>query len=141
MVFEKVLEHCRGPRPRVHRPKFRTEPGPRGGWRIFDGEKAIADALPEAFDVWSFSPFEPDVFVADSVGEPSATLDVHTVRNTWLNFGSHGWLPSWCQIGTRGLRWEWPEPSDAELEALIELEASLTKPRPRTLSETPSGPV
>ena len=99
MLFEQIIENCKGLAPKPHRPAFRIEPT-EPGWTIFDGQKALAHAMPTAMDIWSFSPFEPDERANKT--RTSRVQDVHTVHNTWVNFAVFGWPRAWAAAWSSG---------------------------------------
>lgn len=74
--------------------------------------------MPLALDIWSFSPFEPDE-MANPDG-PGKVVDLHTARNTFLNFGMQGWPKHW---NPEDLRWNWEMDQGSELIANITLSA------------------
>lgn len=83
--FQEILTSFSRQKPKPHTPKFRVEHDPLG-WRLFDGDTAIGLFLNNgwlAFDLWSFSPFEPPVM--GHVQAPGKVVDLHTMHNTALN--------------------------------------------------------
>ncbi len=119
MTFEQFVDNCKGPEPRPHKPAFRME-SVEPGWRIFDGDRAIAHVMPTAVDIWSFSPFEPEI-MANKKRE-TKVLDVHTVHNTWINLGGQGWPQKWlAAMAAGGFKWEWTKTSGAQIEGVATL--------------------
>ena len=117
MLFEPVVESCKGSAPKAHAPAFRLEPAEQG-WKIFDGEKAALHVTTTMADIWSFSPFEPDEMANKT--RTSRVIDVHTVHNTFVNLGFQGWPAS--AGGQSWMNWDWRKSSGSELEALASLE-------------------
>lgn len=96
--FDRIVSSFRRRKPKPHTPRFRIAKD-RLGWRVFDGEKAIAMFMPLAFDIWSFSPFEPDETV--NIEPPGKVVDLHTVHNTFINLGTCGWPKHWLDQDPR----------------------------------------
>jgi len=87
-------------------------------WRVFDGDRALALFYPVFLDIWAFSPFE-----ADEIANPETlgkVVDLHTIHNTFLNFGMQEWPKHW---NPDDLRWEWEKESGDELIANVTLTA------------------
>ncbi|MBI4024131.1 MAG: hypothetical protein HY360_04065 [Verrucomicrobia bacterium] len=83
--FDQIVGSFQRSKPKPHTPRFRIEKE-RLGWRLFDGDHAIGLFLNKgwfAFDIWSFSPFEPDAMA--NVRPPGKVIDLHTMHNTALN--------------------------------------------------------
>jgi len=66
------------------------------GWRVFDGKRAIAMFRQTNLDIWAFSPFEPDEIANPE--PPGKVVDLHTVHNTFLNFGMQEWPKHWAGL-------------------------------------------
>ncbi|MHB9026129.1 MAG: carbohydrate binding domain-containing protein [Armatimonadota bacterium] len=83
--FERILQSLQAPVPRPYTPAFRIEES-TWGWRIFDGDTSIAEFSAKAglsFDIWKFSPFEPEIVVNEV--NNSSVYDLYTMRNTLVN--------------------------------------------------------
>ncbi|MHB9131325.1 MAG: carbohydrate binding domain-containing protein [Armatimonadota bacterium] len=83
--YARILDSLAQPASQAYTPQFRIEREARG-WRLFDGTHAIGFVFYRssfAFDLWSFSPFAPDIMA--NVDEPGAVYDLHTVHNTFIN--------------------------------------------------------
>lgn len=119
--FEEIMESFALNKSKPHQPKFHVEPD-RLGWRIFDGEKALALFTPMWFDIWSFSPFEPDEMA--NVEPPVNVVDLHTVHNTYINLGMQTWPPHWHKQGDfeNRVKLDWLKKSGEELVARITAE-------------------
>ncbi|MFA6292235.1 MAG: hypothetical protein WC637_10660 [Victivallales bacterium] len=117
MYFEKIMNSMRRETARTHAPAFRIE-ADAANWRIFDGDRQLACFMPLALDIWAFSPFEPDVIA--NPDPPGKVVDLHTVHNTFLNFGMQGWPKHW---NPADLRWSWEKDMGEELIAKITLSA------------------
>ncbi len=87
-------------------------------WRVFDGDRQLATFYPLFLDIWAFSPFEPDEIANPE--PPGKVVDLHTVHNTFLNFGMQGWPRHWSPAD---LRWNWEKEHGDELIATITLAA------------------
>lgn len=116
--FDRMLASFKLSRPRSHTPQFRIRPEGRN-WRIFDGDKAIALFAPHHLDIWSFSPFEPDEMA--NVEPPGRVVDLHTMHNTVINFGTQTWPKHWLAQGDLDqlVKWTWLKKSGSELVARI----------------------
>ena len=117
MYFEKIMNSMRVDTVRSHTPSFRLE-AEGANWRVFDGDRALALFYPLFLDIWSFSPFEPNEI--SNPEPPGKVVDLHTVHNTFLNFGMQGWPKHWKPAD---LRWEWEKSRGTELVANIKLSA------------------
>jgi len=83
--FQRIVSSLVKTAPRDYTPEFRIADGKRGK-RIFDGDREIGFVHTEGwffFDLWSFSPFEPDV-CANAEVHPYVQ-DMHTCRNSNIN--------------------------------------------------------
>ena len=98
-----------------HRPAFRLETAGEN-WRIFDGDRALALFRPTSLDIWAFAPFAPDEIANPE--PPGKVVDVHTVHNTYLNFGVSGWPRHWSG---KPLTWNWRRAAGPELETEVTL--------------------
>ncbi len=118
--FQQILESLKRRRQKPHRLRLRLEPDGTN-WRVFDGSRQIALFMPLMLDIWSFSPFEPDELA--NVEPPGKVVDIHTLRNTAINFGFQGWPPHWLANGGAEhlVKWTWLKKSGAELRARIEV--------------------
>jgi hypothetical protein len=117
MHFQTILDSMRRDTPRPHTPRFGVKPE-GDGWRLFDGDKAIALVGTSFLDIWSFSPFEPDEIANADV--PGKVVDLHTVHNTYLNFGFQTWPRHWAGCP---FKWTWEKDAGPQLAALITLSA------------------
>ena len=113
MYLDNILDSLCRTAPRTHIPAFRLQ-AEGENWRVFDGDRALALFRPTNLDIWAFSPFEPDEIA--NAEPPGKVVDLHTVHNSYINFGSSGWPRHW---GGRPLVWKWVRPSGLELEAEI----------------------
>ena len=119
MKQEQILDSFVLPEPRAHQPAFAVQPDKRG-WRLYDGDRAIALFMHRTLDIWAFSPFEDDI--KHNLEPPQQVVDLHTLHNTDVNFGMHGWPKHWCeQITTprETLVWEWLDKGPETLAAQI----------------------
>jgi len=112
--FDQILKSFVLKKRKSHQPHFRVKKESTG-WRIFDGEKAIAFFHLLWFDIWSFSPFE-----SDEIGNAenlSKTVDLHTIRNTTINLGMQGWPCHWLEQGApeKHVKATWVKKSGTEL--------------------------
>ncbi|MBI4026716.1 MAG: hypothetical protein HY360_17160 [Verrucomicrobia bacterium] len=116
--FDQIVGSFQRRRPKPHTPRFRIAKE-RLGWRVFDGEKAIALLMPMQFDIWSFSPFEPDKIA--NVEPPGKVVDLHTLHNTAINLGTQGWPRHWHAQGDfeNRVKWNWLKKGGKELLARI----------------------
>ena len=105
----------------MHTPQFHIRQE-GGNWRIFDGDKAIALFGQHHLDIWSFSPFEPDEMA--NVKPPGKVVDLHTMHNTVINFGTQGWPKHWLLQGELDdlVKWTWLKKSGRELVARISVD-------------------
>ncbi|MEI6424685.1 MAG: hypothetical protein WCP55_20885, partial [Lentisphaerota bacterium] len=115
MHFEKILNSMKLDKPHQYIPDFHLELE-GDGWRVFDGDRAMARFYPQFLDIWAFSPFEPDEIANPE--PPGKVVDLHTVHNTFLNFGMQEWPKHWAGLP---LTWTWMKTSGSELEALVSL--------------------
>jgi hypothetical protein len=113
--FQTILNSMRRETPRPHKPRFSVKRY-RDGWHVLDAGKAIAFVNASFLDIWSFSPFEPDEIANTDV--PGKVVDLHTVHNTFLNFGAQTWPRHWAGCV---LDWRWQLDEGPELAALIAL--------------------
>ena len=78
MLQDKILPSLIAAQPRDYAPSFSVrEPGHQG-WRVADGDEAVAFLLPTAFDIWRFSPWEEPILANRE--PPGTLLDLHTVH-------------------------------------------------------------
>jgi len=119
MTTEDILRSFERPEPKPYTPDFAIREEARG-WRLFDHDTALGLFMPSAFDIWSFSPFEPPEMA--NLEEPGKVVDLHTVHNTFLNLGLHGWPVEWSEgVGDKRklLNWQWLRGEGSEVEALV----------------------
>ncbi len=120
MYAEQIVKSFEQDKKRPYKPEFRIKKEKRG-WRVFDGDTAIAFFYPTFFDIWSFSPFEPPVQFNEE--DPGAVVDLYTVRNSVVNIAPHGWPRHWfseeCKDPDQMISWKWTKKAGAELEAEI----------------------
>ncbi len=119
MEYQRIMDSFRKKTPAGHRPEFRIRKD-RLGWMIADGGKDIAVFMPMALDIWSFSPFEPDEKANEN--PPLKVVDLHTVHNTFINFGMQGWPRHWHKAYPdleKAIKWKWKKSGGAELEAEV----------------------
>lgn len=118
MYMDNILATLKVESPRLHTPLFRVEAEEGGRWRVFDNDRALALFHPDFLDIWALSPFEPDEIANP---EPlGLVVDLHTVHNTYLNFGAQGWPDHWSGVD---LRWDWRKQEGAELIVDVSLAA------------------
>ena len=120
MYQEMILKSFERPRSKPYVPRFRVERDERG-WRVYDGAHSIALFMPIVLDIWSFSPFEPDVLF--NVEPPGKVVDLYTVHNTFVNLGAHAWPRHWLDQTRdvqRHVKWSWPRKSGRELVAHVD---------------------
>ncbi len=121
MYLESILKSFGKTKKRPCTPSFCVKAEGRN-WRIFDGETDIALFLPWALDIWKFSPFEPAEIANPE--PPGKVVDLHTMHNTCLNFGAHGWPKAWTDAGVPERKtWKWLKTKGAELQALVSADA------------------
>ena len=113
MHFETIVDSLRRAAPRPHSPAFRIQ-AEGENWRIFDGDRALALFRRTNLDIWAFSPFEPDEIANPE--PPGKVVDLHTVHNTYINFGIYP-----RQWHGRSMVWNWLRTAGIELEAGIRL--------------------
>ena len=116
-TFDRISESLCRIAPQPYQPSFRLE-ADGDQWRVFDGDRALARFYPLFLDIWAFSPFEPDEIANPE--PPGKVVDLHTVHNTFLNFGMQGWPRHW---NPAELRWNWEKDGGDELVATITLSA------------------
>ncbi len=83
--YHCILSSFARPKRKPYTPRFHVERDPLG-WRLFDGGSAVGLIFNRgwlAFDLWSFSPFEPPV--RGQAQSPGRVTDLHTMRNTVMN--------------------------------------------------------
>ncbi|MCE9613909.1 MAG: hypothetical protein K8T26_06500 [Lentisphaerae bacterium] len=116
-TYDTISNAMQRPAVQPHQPAFHLE---RDGvnWTLHDGARALASFMPHALDIWSFSPFEPEE--AANPDGPGHVVDLHTVRNTFLNFGTAGWPGHW---NAADLRWQWEQASGDAVVASVTLDA------------------
>ncbi len=116
-TFQKIEKALLLKEPRAYVPAFRIA---REGEdvRLFDGDRALALFRQTNLDIWAFSPFEPDVMANPE--PPGKVVDLHTVHNTYLNFGAHAWPAHWNGCA---LSWRWERESGETLVAVVALDA------------------
>ncbi|MEI8246238.1 MAG: hypothetical protein WCI51_10435 [Lentisphaerota bacterium] len=117
MYYEKILNsHCLDV-PRPHIPAFHIQ-SEGENWRVFDSDRALALFYPSrpVFDIWAFSPFEPDEMANPE--PPGKVVDLHTIHNTCLGVGRSEWPKHWNGLP---LTWNWVRAAGSELEALVNL--------------------
>jgi hypothetical protein len=104
---------------KAYTPKFHVRREERG-WRVFDGQTAIALFTPLALDIWAFSPFEPPILA--NTDPPDKVWDLYTMHNTYLNLGFQTWPRHWqeqTKDAERLVRWSWPRKQGPELVAQV----------------------
>ena len=120
MYAEQIIKSFEQEKKRPHQPAFRIKKEKRG-WRLFDGDTAIAFFYPTFFDIWSFSPFEEPIEF--NTEDPGAVVDLYTVHNSVVNIAPHGWPKHWftdeCKDPDKMVSWKWTNKSGPELEAEI----------------------
>lgn len=122
-AFDHILHSFRKPQPLDHVPRFSIRQSGRG-YSLLDHDRQIAYVnTDEGFyiDLWSFSPFEPDVFANESV-HPHV-WDMHTRRNSFINLPcAHAadMLPPGETDPFPRMRVSWPEASGDRLRCVIE---------------------
>jgi len=87
--FDRIVDSFGKAAARPYVPQFSVQ-DTRRGLKIFDKGREIAFLLTDgcyALDLWSFSPFEPDVY-ANAEMHPYV-WDLHTCRNSWVNLPYH----------------------------------------------------
>ena len=116
--FGRIVRSFHRRKPKPHTPRFHIK-RERLGWRVLDGDKAIALFMPAVFDIWSFSPFEPDETA--NVDPPGKVVDIHTNHNTVINLGMQIWPRHWLAQGDieNRIKWTWLKRSGRELRARI----------------------
>lgn len=123
MSYQKIMESFRKKSPARHAPDFSVAKE-KNGWRIRDGGSDIALFMPMALDIWSFSPFEPDEKA--NIRPPLKVVDLHTVHNTFINFGFQGWPQHWLKAHPdieKAMKWKWKKAKGRELEAEVRFDA------------------
>jgi len=119
MTIDDILKSLEQPEAKPYTPDFAVREDPRG-WRLFDGDTALAVFMPSALDIWSFSPFEPPEMA--NLEEPGQVVDLHTVHNTYLNLGLQGWPEEWLEGASDPqslLNWQWRQKEGPAVEALV----------------------
>ncbi len=105
--LQEILADFELPQPRDYTPAFRVC-AEDGAWLVHDGERPIARFYPLHVDIWAFSPFEPDIkFNVEPAGK---VVDLHTLHNTTINLGAHGWPANWARSVSNieaALEWRW----------------------------------
>lgn len=117
MYIEKITESFKKETPVEYTPVFSIKQE-GNSWRIFDGDKDIALFMKCALDIWSLSPFEPDE--KSNEKPPGKIVDLHTVHNTFINFGTQGWPKHWP--GENAIQWKWLQDQGEKLEVEISVE-------------------
>ena len=116
MYMQKILDSFGAKKGKPYAPQFRVRREKRG-WRLFDGDTAIAFWWPTFCDIWSFSPFEPPEMV--NVEPAGKVVDLYTVHNTIVNLALHGWPRHWVAGRhplEKCLKWRWTQKSGRTLE-------------------------
>ncbi len=119
MYAERIVKSFEQDKKRPHKAEFRIKKEKRG-WRLLDGNTALAFFYPTFLDIWSFSPFEEPVLYNEE--DPGAVVDLYTVHNTMVNLAAHGWPRHWFCDGVHVndmVSWKWIKKTGAELEAEI----------------------
>ncbi len=116
-MYEHILKSLQASHAEPYPPSFRVE-ADGDAWRVFDGRRQLAKFYPLFLDIWALSPFEPDIKANPE--PPGEVVDLHTVHNTFLNFGIQGWPRNWK---TGSVRWIWEKKNGQELVAIISLDA------------------
>ncbi|HEY3396605.1 MAG TPA: hypothetical protein VGM19_03000 [Armatimonadota bacterium] len=119
MYFDDIVASFVQEKKKAYTPQFRLKKE-KSGWRVYDGDTAIAFLYATSFDIWSFSPFEdPILFNEEPAGK---VVDLYTVHNTVVNLGA-GWPKRWftaeCSNPEEMVKWRWTKKAGAELEAEI----------------------
>lgn len=117
MHLDTLLASLRRVEPTPHIPDFRLS-RELDSWRVYDGARALALCRPSSLDIWAFSPFDPDEMANPE--PPGDVVDIHTVHNTYINFGYQTWPTHWHGSA---LIWNWLRVAGPELEAEITLSA------------------
>jgi hypothetical protein len=115
--FDLILTSMQVEQPRLHSPTFHMEVV-NGDFHIFDENRLLGIFRRTSLDILMFSPHD-----IDHAANPPPTgpvIDLHTVQNTFLNFGSAGWPGTW-RLGD--LRWKWLRSQGEELVAQIALDS------------------
>lgn len=119
MYQQKIIESLAAPTPRDYTPEFALRREAQG-WRLCDGDTAVAFLYPTFFDIWQFSPFEPPVMANTQTA--GKVVDLHTLHNSYLNLALHGWPRHWCDADTPfgdWVEWHWRQDAGPEVEAEI----------------------
>lgn len=118
MYLDQILTSFAQPKKRPHTPSFRVKSEGRN-WRVFDGDTAMALFTPWCLDIWKLSPFEPAEIANPEA--PGKVVDLHTLHNSCLNFGTQGWPRAWFEhaAGAELAQWHWQKTKGTELEAVI----------------------
>lgn len=116
MHVERILKSLELRKKKPYTPAFHIV-REQQGWRIFDRKTPIAFAMScGAFDIWSFSPFEPAEIANPE--PPGKVWDLHTLHNSFVNLAAHGWPTSWRQQAAESatcIRWTWRRKSGRDL--------------------------
>lgn len=117
----QILQSFVNTKPKPHTPKFHAERECLG-WRLFDGADAIGLFGTRGhffFDLWSFSPFEPNIMA--NKRPPGKVVDLHTLHNTTLNlpFYSGKDLVEGVTDPFERMRVKWVSDKGAEFDAEI----------------------
>lgn len=114
-TFDRILARLSKAEPSAYQPSFHLE-ADGANWRVFDGDRALALFYPQFLDIWAFSPFEPDEIANPE--PPGKVVDLHTVHNTFLNFGMQEWPKQWAGLPCV---WNWLKTAGSELDAEVAL--------------------
>ncbi|HEY3332488.1 MAG TPA: hypothetical protein VGK19_20835 [Capsulimonadaceae bacterium] len=117
VYFDQILQSLHRVSPIHYKPSFRVV-SDADTWRIFDADRQLGLFRKLSLDIWAFSPFEPDEIA--NCGPQGSVIDLHTARNTFLNFGMQGWPLHWS---ADNVRWEWQQTAGDELIAVVSLNA------------------
>lgn len=119
MYAEQIVKSFLQDKKKPYQPQFRLKKEKRG-WRVLDGDTAIAFFYPTFLDIWSFSPFEDPVLFNED--EPEAVVDLYTVHNSVVNLAPHGWPRHWFSENSdpdRMISWKWSKKAGPELQAEV----------------------
>ncbi|MHC4884378.1 MAG: hypothetical protein ACYTGH_04760 [Planctomycetota bacterium] len=121
MYYLNILNSLKQAEEKPYGPQFSLQKEGRN-WRIFDGEKEIGKFYHTFIDLWKWSPFADEIKA--NVDPPNKVIDLHTVHNTFINFGSQGWPKHWLaeKSSKELLQWNWLQESGEKLQAEVSVE-------------------
>ncbi len=122
MYFDQIVNSFSKDVPRQYSPRFHIRREDLG-WRIFDGDIDIAMVLVQnvVFDIWRFSPWEEPII--HNTEPLDKVIDLHTMHNTYINMGKHGWPEAWTRKSGTNTRIDLGKESGEELEMSFHLTA------------------